>query len=338
MKRILASLALAAGIAAHSPAFAQSLADDHSPVDASVAGASAQGMFAVAGEALNEMVRREYPDSSITYEPGSTAGSLALMLNGEKPLSIAHSAIDIEAALNGTAPFTEAYPADDLKLIARITGNMHPYVVARKDFVEKTGVKSFDDILAQKIPMRISLNQKGTLPNYHQVLALFDFHHVSEDDLVKAGSDLEYVPTNQGIEMLTDNKLDLVFLTSFTPASAVSQLLQRGDMVLLPISKEGIDFIAERFKLKTETIPAGTYQGQDFDMPVTSLPLFLSAGPAADDHTVYAVAKSIVNQFTYYQSVHPQFKEMTLERMVDVAPYTMHPAAKQAYEEAGLLK
>ena len=332
---LFAAALLAASVG---PTLAQDYTKDKSPVNATIAGAAPQGIFATAGEAVNEMVRREYPNSAVTYEPGSTAGSLARMMSGQVPLATAHSPIDVAAALNGTEPFKQKMPAENLRVIARVTEGMHPYVFARPDFAGKHQIKTMGDLFKKPLPMRINLNQKGTLPVYHQALALLEYYKTSEDQIKKNGGDPTYLPTTAALDALKDGKIDVIIWVGFTPDRNARQLIDQDGMIMLPIEEAAIDHVAKKFNLEKEWIKAGTYKGQDKDLPATSLPIFMSAGPSADDRTVYAVTNSIIKHFEYFRSVHPLFKTYQPAMLVNVGSLKMHPAAEKAYREAGLLK
>src|SRR3970040_955131 len=82
--------------------------DDGAPINVTLAGGAAQGMFAVLGEAVTEAVRRQNPGSALVYEPGNNAGSLLRMLRGDVSLSM-YAAGELNAALKGEAPFPRAY-------------------------------------------------------------------------------------------------------------------------------------------------------------------------------------------------------------------------------------
>jgi uncharacterized protein len=325
-------------IGANSAFAQQDYTKDRSPVNATNAGAAAQGMFAAAGEAVNEMVRREYPNSAITYEPGSAAGSLARMMRGQVSLSSAHSSLEIAAALTGTEPFPQKLPAENLKLIAVLTPGMHSYLVARPAFVQRYNVKTSSDMFAKPLPLRLNMNQKGTISVYHQARALLEYYKTSEEQLSKAGGEAIYLPTRAAAEALKDGKIDALFWVTNTPDPTARELIEQQGMILIPIEAGAIDFIAKKFSLQKEFIKAGTYKGQERDLPTTNVKVFMSAGPSADDRTVYAITNAMLKHFDYYRSVHPLFKTFERHMLSDVGALKLHPAAERAYREAGVLK
>lgn len=312
--------------------------DDRSPVKATVAGASAQGMFSLVGESINEMVRREYPDSSITYEPGNNAGSFTRMLKGEVPLSTGHCDLEVQAALAGEAPYTRAYSKGDFGLVARVTDGLLLHVFARADFLEKYKIGTFADLMKKRVPVRISVNQKGNLTVYNHARAIFDSYGVSEKDIIAWGGNIFYVPDNTAMDLMKDAKLDVLVTLTFPPDRRFVEMATNTKISLIPLEPEAIDRLAAKLGTRTGVIKANTYSFWPKDYYATSTGCYLSAGKSAPDALTYKVAKAIHNHFSYYQSVHPVFKRYQKEMLVDKGNYQLHPGAARFYREVGLLK
>ncbi|HLQ26954.1 MAG TPA: TAXI family TRAP transporter solute-binding subunit [Acidiferrobacterales bacterium] len=324
---------LCAGIAARSAAD-----DDRSPVKATVAGASAQGMFSLVGESINEMVRREYPGSSIVYEPGNNAGSFTRMLKGEVPLSTGHCDLEVQAALAGEAPYLRAYSKDDFGLVARVTDGLLLHVLARADFLEKYKIGTFADLVKKRVPVRVSVNQKGNLTVYNLARAIFDYYGVTEKDILAWGGKIFYVPDNISMDMVKDAKLDMIISTSFPPDRRFVEMGTTTKISLVPLEPEAIDRIAAKLGIRTGVIKANSYSFWPKDYYATSTGCYLSAGKSVPDALTYKIAKAVYTHFNYYQGVHPVFKRYQREMLVDKGNYQLHPGAARFYREVGLLK
>jgi TRAP transporter TAXI family solute receptor len=313
-------------------------AEDRGPVNATVAGSSAQGMFSLVGETVNEMVRREYPGSSIVYEPGNNAGSFTRMLKGEVPFSTGHCDLEVQAAVAGEVPFPRAYSKDEFGLIARVADGLLLHVVARSDFVDKHGIKTFTDIVKKRIPLRVSMNQKGNLTVYHQARALFQHYGVTESNILAWGGKIFYVPDNTAMDMMKDAKLDVIISSSIPPDRRFAEMATTTKVTMVPVEREAVDKIAQRLGTRTGTIKANTYAFMPQDYYGMSTGCYFSAGKAVPDELAYKVAKAMYKHFDYYQSVHPVFKRYSREILVDKGPYNLHPGAEKLYREVGLLK
>ena len=334
MNRIVVTLAaiLTAVVATYAAA------EDRGPVKATVAGASAQGMFSLVGEAVNEMVRREYPGSSIVYEPGNNAGSFTRMLKGEAPFSTGHCDLEVQAALAGESPYTRAYSKDEFGLIARVADGLLLHVVTRSDFLEKHGIKTFADVVKKRVPVRVSMNQKGNLTVYHQARALFQHYGASENDILNWGGKIFYLPDNTAMDMMKDAKLDMIVTASFPPDRRFVEMATTTKLSLLPVERAAIDGIAQKLGTRTGTINANAYSFQPQDYYGTSTGCYFSAGKSTPEELAYKVAKAMYKHFDYYKSVHPVFKSYTKEILVDKGAYNLHPGAEKLYREVGLLK
>ena len=58
------------------------------PVNVTIAGYSSGGQVSVFGEGVIDAVRRNYPKSSIIYEPGNPAGGLEHLRTGRRPFAL----------------------------------------------------------------------------------------------------------------------------------------------------------------------------------------------------------------------------------------------------------
>lgn len=73
-RTMLAALALATALPA-----AVATAQSNAPMKVTLAGGSVGGAWSVAGNAIGEVLRREYPNTSFTYEPGREQSNILLV-------------------------------------------------------------------------------------------------------------------------------------------------------------------------------------------------------------------------------------------------------------------
>jgi uncharacterized protein len=314
----------------------RSIDDDGKPVQATFAGASAQGTFAVIGEALTEMVRREYPGSSLGYEPGSNASALVSLLGEQVEFSFL-SAILAKSAEAGEEPFQ-----NKLEVYPRV-GTIFPpvtmvyYVIVRNDFLDKNDVRSFEEIRRKKLPVRISLNQKGNIEVYHGARAILEADGITESDIESWGGEIFYVPSATYTDMMKDGKLDMVITAGYYPDRRIAEMQQATAVTLLPISASSLRTVAERFDLEATIIPKSAYNFLESDYPTLSLRLWVVAGPAATNIEVFKVTKAIYKNIDYFRTIHPMFKEFSAKLMVDHGPFRLHPGAAAFYRQIGHL-
>ena len=120
LRRLLATLALA--FATGMPA-ATASAQANAPMKVTLAGGSVGGAWSVAGNAIGETLRREYPNTSFTYEPGREQSNILLVSQGRVQLGIAHAQL-AGRAIAGGEPFKQ--PVTNLRAIAVIDPQADP--------------------------------------------------------------------------------------------------------------------------------------------------------------------------------------------------------------------
>jgi len=312
------------------------LVDDGKPLDATFAGASAQGTFSVIGEGLAEMVRRQYPGSSLGYEPGSNAGALARVVSGQAEFSFV-STVMARRAADGVEPFDHKLP------VYQEIGTIFPpvtmvaYVIARQDFLKRHGIKDFADVREKKVPMRISLNQKGNVEVYHTARAILEAYDISERDISDWGGEIFYVPSATFTDMIKDNKLDVIITLGYYPDSRVLEMQQATAVTFMPISAEVREEVARQFDLEPSAIPQNAYDFLDEDYDTLQMTLWIIAGSSAQDLEVYKFTKAVHKNLDYFRSLHPLLRGLQEDMMVRHGPFRLHPAAAAYYREVGLL-
>lgn len=311
------------------------LVDDGKPLEATFAGASAQGTFSVIGEGLAEMVRRQYPGSSLGYEPGSNAGALVRVMDGQSEFSFV-STVMARRANEGVEPFERKYP------VYKEVGTIFPavtmvaYIVARQEFLDRNGIENFADVREKRVPMRISLNQKGNVEVYHTARAILEAYDITEKDISDWGGGVFYVPSSTYTDMIKDNKLDVIITIGYFPDRRVREMQEATAITFLPISVEAREDVAQQFDLEPAVIPRGAYDFLDEDYDSIQMTLWIIAGPAAEDLDVYKFTKAVHNNLDYFRGLHPLFRGFQEDMMVRHGPFSLHPAAAAYYREAGL--
>jgi TRAP transporter TAXI family solute receptor len=334
--RLLAIILLlsAPGLAHAQPAGAAK----EGPLTGAISGGIASGTFGLVGEAVMEMVRRQYPGSSIIYDQSSSAGTLSRLMKNEVKIGFAFSQIEMVAAQQGLPPFKEKLKMDGVTFVARIADGMKLFAVAPKEFVDKYGIKTFADIKAKKVPVRISLHRREVVTVNGQVNELLKAYGISEADIKSWGGEVHHEATAGYTKLMKNRRLDVAFSTGWHPSKDVTELQAGMELVFIPLDKPQVDQVAKTFGLDTTVIKAGAYDFLKEDYYTTDLAFPILARSDAPDHLIYGLTKSLVNQFAYFQSVHPVFAAYDVSILPKSAGMPYHPSALRLYKEAGLVK
>ncbi|PLS18594.1 hypothetical protein CVD28_05500 [Bacillus sp. M6-12] len=311
---------------------------DDSPVDVTLAGASAGGLWQVIGESLANAVRQEYPNSAVSYEPGNPAGSLIRLINQETEMAGSPSVIEMGLALKGEAPFTQAYSPDDFYVLGKVYSDSAAHVLMRKDVAEKYGVESLDDIREKKVPVRISLNQRGNLSEFTPGSALLEAHDITLEDIEKWGGEIVYSASSQTVEEMKDGKLDLFIGNGFPPHGKFTELASTTDLVMLKLDDNAVQEVIDKWNLYPYTFKAGVYDFLDEDINSYALDAYFLIGSHVSEDVGYKLAKAVHENLDSIKSAYASFDDLTIESFLDVGEYKLHPGAERYFKEQGLLK
>ena len=229
-------------------------------------------------------------------------------------------------AQTGTGLWEGQPPVEKLRLIA----NLYPesiHLVARKD----AGIASVADLKGKKV----SLDEpgSGTLVDAKIILEAFG---LTESDVSP-----EYLKPDQAADRMRDGAMDAFFFVGGYPAGAIAELSSQHDVVLVPITGPEVDKLRESYTFfATDNFPAGTYKGQDADVPTISVGAQLVTSADLSEDLVYGIAKALFNDTTQklFAAGHAKGKNITLDNAVQGAGIPFHPGAEKFYREAGKLK
>jgi hypothetical protein len=140
-------------------------------------------------------------------------------------------------------------------------------------------------------------------------------------------------------DYLQDGQLDVVLWIGNAPLAAVSGLVATKDIKLLEIDDEAIAKMKEKCSaVEACTIPAGSYAGQDEEVPTFCLRNMLVARADVSDETVYQFCKLIMENVDTLAEVHSSMADISPETVVlglnENTP--LHPGALRYYEEIGV--
>ena len=85
-------------------------------------------------------------------------------------------------------------------------------------------------------------------------------------------------------------------------------------------------------------IQAGTYRGQENDIPTFGVKAVLVTNENVNEHTVYLLVKAILENFDEFKKLHPAYENLTKESLLNGLSAPLHDGAKKYFEEVGLIK
>ena len=212
-------------------------------------------------------------------------------------------------------------PLDKLRGIAAIYPN-YIQIMASKE----SGIKTIADFKGKSLS--VGAAKSGTELNARAILAAAG---MSYDDLGKT----EYLPFAESVELMKNRQIDATLQSAGLGVSSFKDLATSVDvqMVAVPAdiaAKLGAPYIAA-------TVPAGTYQGQDADVPTVAVVNFLVTHSEVSDETAYQMTKQLFENLPTMVAAHKAAAQIRIEDAVKGMPVPLHPGAERYYKEKGLL-
>jgi TRAP transporter TAXI family solute receptor len=324
-------MAIAAGFAVMLAGAAQAQTP---PYQLTLAGASPGGLWSSIGLGLDKAMKAAYPGSTITYQTsGGGIANVQLLERKTVPLGIVHN-MELRMAQNGEAPFKSK--VEDLRVIAYLYNWAPVQLILTKEFADKYGIKTFEDIAVKKPPLRVASNRRGNV--VHEVVdRMFKAIGVTEKDIEKWGGSVIPAASKEQGDLLRNRRIDGFFNSLFVGQRSILEAAHAVNVVMLPVSDATIKKVTEQTGTDRFVIPAKSYAFQPEATPTVSLGAMLVVNKSMSDQEAYNIAKAMVEHVNEMQSVHPAMKALSPKFMTEQKAGQFHPGAAKLYKEKGLL-
>ncbi len=284
------------------------------------------GTYYPTGGAICRMMNKERKKTGIRCSVESTGGSVYNVntINAnELDFGISQSDTAYQA-YNGEGKF-KGKAVKGLRSVLAIYPELLAFVVTKK-----SGIKSLADVKGKKL--NIDIPGSGTRMTTDIVLEAFGIKH---SDLALANE----LKSSEGPTMLKDNKIDGYFGVFGHPTANIKDASNSVDIDLVPIDGKPIDDLVAKYSYYAKGIISGSfYKGVEHDTPSIGVKAVLVTKDSIDDKLVYALTKTILDNFEAFKKLHPAYKTITKESLLDGLAVPQHPGAIKAFKEAGLLK
>ena len=338
MKNAFVALGVAGSVALLG-ASAQAQFADKAPISYSVDGATATGYFKIVTEAINGIVREAYPGTDATYKPGSPAGGILNLSTGRSDFAFNASPVEIQYANEGKAPYKEPYKGK-FHFVMMLHEGLIVHNLMTKDWADRQGIASFDDIAAKKPPMRVTVNLAANLQSTVTMYQLFvSAFGINEAQATDGGKSMIRGNSATGFDALRDGKVDVFINGGFVPTAEVTEVSRGRALQWLSADPAKLAKEAEKWGLKVVNVPKGAYPFLTKDEPTLAIWNAIVAGDHVSEETVYKFTKALMENETRMRSIHPTLAQFSrAEATKNVTGLSVHKGAERYYREAGLIK
>jgi len=281
-------------------------------------GGSTGTYFPVGTGIANAISKSEKFDVTVQTSGGSVANMK--MLDGEEIQLGLGASNTTFAGYNGDDPFEKGI--EKLRAISALYPETFQFVVR-----EDSGMKVIEDLKGKRVA--VGAPGSGTERTGKIILAA---HGLTYDDIQP-----EFMKFGEAVTALKDKAIDAAIIGSGLPTAAVVDASSSMNITLLEVNKEKFGKVVESEPYFTMvTIPAGTYEGVDYDVVTGASPALLITTTDLDEDIVYEITKALFENVKTVHDAHVQGKNVTLENALKGISIPLHPGTVKYYEEQGL--
>lgn len=285
------------------------------------------GTYYPTGGAICQMVNKNKKETNIRCSVESTGGSVYnvnTIKAGELDFGISQSDTAYQA-FKGEGKFAGAAAVPELRSAIAIYPELLALVVS-----QKSGIKKITDLKGKKV--NLDSPGSGTRMTTDVVFEAFG---MKSSDLALVNE----LKSSEGPTMLQDGHIDGYFYMVGHPTANIKDSANSLDINLVPIDGPNIDALIKKYPYFAKGTISGTfYKGAPNDTPSIGVKAVLVTSSKVKDDVVYQVTKTILDNFDKFKELHPAYKTITKESLLDGLSVPQHPGAIRAFKEAGLLK
>lgn len=123
------------------------------------------------------------------------------------------------------------------------------------------------------------------------------------------------------------------------PTATIKDTANWVDIRIIPIENNILDSLIKKYPYFAKSnIKAGTYKGQDLDIPTFGVKAVLVTTDDTSAKVVYALTKAVVDNFEEFKKLHPAYANITKESLFEGLSAPLHEGAKKYFKEIELIK
>ena len=281
------------------------------------------GVYYPMGVAMSQLFGTALPNAKVSVQSTKASAENVNLLQanrGEVAFALGDT---VSYAWHGNTEVGFKKPLDKLRAMAAIYPNF-VQIVASKD----SGIRTLADLKGKRVS--VGAPKSGTELNAR---AVFQAAGLSYDDLGK----VEYLPFGESVELIKNRQLDATLQSAGLGVASIRDLATSIDIVVVPIPDDVVKAIGDS-AYQAGVIPAGTYGGQDADVPTAAIRNILVTHDGVEEAAVYEMTKAIFTNLDALVAAHSAAKGIQADSAARALPIPLHPGAERYYREAGLLE
>ncbi|MRJ06183.1 MAG: C4-dicarboxylate ABC transporter substrate-binding protein [Epsilonproteobacteria bacterium] len=285
------------------------------------------GVYYPTGGAICKLLNRYKRETNLKCSVESTEGSLSNLRElkkGELDFGIAQSDIVFQA-YHGKGEF-KGHPYSSLRVVFSIYPELLTLVV-RKD----SGIKNLLQLKGHKI----NIGAPGS-GNSEAVKTLFQ----AIPNLSLSDVKVTQLKSTEAPVALREGKIEGYFYMVGHPADNIRESASAVGIKIIPLDSPGVaKLVKERSYYEWGTIPGGIYKGVDKPVKSYGVKAILVTDAKMEPEVVYRLTKAVLDNFEEFKKMHPAYRHLTKQDLLKGFDLKLlHPGARRAFEEEGLLE
>ncbi len=303
-------------------------------------GASPGGLWSRIGGGVDAAIAKAYPGSTVTYQTSS--GGLAnvpLVATGKVPMGIVTDG-DLSAAKAGSKPFRGKI--ENVRVLFRAYTSQARFqmthLLLNKEFADKHGVSSFQDIVAKKLPVRIAINRRGNMDS-DVSRVLMEEMGASIKDIEGWGGQVVHAASKEIVSLMMDRRIDLANFGIAYKHPRVREIAKGITPVWLDIPQDIAAKTAAKFGGEVCGFKPGEYAFAPGKGTSVCVGAVIIGSADMDDKTAYAITKALVERIGEFKDKsHKLIKKTASPQTLSTGSiYPFHPGSAKYLKEAGLM-
>jgi TRAP transporter TAXI family solute receptor len=299
-----------------------SLAAQAGPSFINILTGGTSGVYYPIGVGLSQIYGQNIADVKVTVQATkASVENLNLLQNGRGELALALSD-SVGDASRGVAEAGFKQPLDKLRAIANVYPNYIQIVAS-----QQSGITRLEDLKGKRIS--VGAPKSGTELNARAILAAAGMSYA---DMAQ----VQFLAYAESVELIKNRQLDATLQSSGLGMAAIRDLAASVPIRFVPIPAEVVAAIGDP-AYQAMPIPAGTYDGQDTDVPTVAINNILVSHTGVSDQMAYQMTRLMFENLPRLGNAHSAVKSVDIQHAARQLPIELHPGAKRYYEEVGAL-
>ncbi len=294
-------------------------------------GAGMGGGWTLGLAAIGKLITTNYPNTDFKLIPGGSMANPIRLNKGDGDLSITNHS-NAKAAFLGQYPYRSK--CENVQSIMNVGDSTYFHIIVP----ENSPIKTFDDVKANKIPLRISTGPNGSIVELTARWVLEEYG-ITYKDIRSWGGKTYPLSFTDAVSLFKDGQLDMFCWFGAGESAYIQEIVAGMKVRWIPLNDTVLNALSQKYGLRPEKIPATYFSGAvGSEVPCAGDGAEFIVRKDLDEELVYNITKTILDNREEIIRAIPSWNTINLNTAVKDLSLPMHPGAARFYKEKGIIK